>query len=535
MLYYVGLEGNIEPVQGEIVLKLFQEFQNKIIINYILGNIIVIFGVGSLLVFDSINISLRDGILTICTGTFSIFIMVCSEYFVYRKDVRPIRAAFEQEAPSLLSLQTAYTAAQKYPLLASRRTLFVHYFGAIIPALLISIFFIPSDLLSSELWIILGLLAGMLMSAMHALFDFFLSIKAIHPLKNFLMNQAIALYGKSGTLQNHVFIGIQAKLLVCSLFLTLFPFLLFSILITVNLGEEAYAFWREFSVTSGLFFLFIILIAFSGVYLLTKNIQAPIQTLKTGITSFTNGEHKSLENTYSDEFHDLINGFNQLMTSVKSRDEQKQRLLDNTYSIMAAMMDVRDSYTAGHSIRVAEYAVEIGEEFGLDPVQVGLLKKSALLHDIGKVGIPDVVLLKEGPLTEAEFEEIQKHPGVGAKIIEQYNMDEELLKLVPGIKYHHERYDGYGYPEGLAGEAIPLFGRIIAVADAYDAMTSNRTYRAGMSAEKALDILQDGSGSQWDPNIAQCFIQLKRNELVSNLPSYSQNSRIDNFSRNRIL
>lgn len=488
-------------------MKLFQAFQKRILINYILGNIIVIFSVGSLLVFDSIKISLRDGILTICAGALSIIIMVCSEYLVYRKDIRPIRAAFEQDDPSLPSLQEAYTAAQKYPLLASRRTLFVHYFGAIIPALSISIFFILSDILSSEFWIILGLVAGILMSAMHALFDFFLSIKAIHPLKKSLLNQAIALYGESGTLLNHVFIGIKAKLLVCSLFLTLFPFLLFSILITVNLGEEAFTFWSEFSVTSGLFFLFIILIAFSGVYLLTKDIQAPIQTLNTGITSFTNGEHKSLDNTYTDEFHDLINGFNHLMTSVKNRDEQKQNLLNNTYSIIAAMMDVRDSYTAGHSIRVAEYAIRIGEECGMDSIQVDLLKKSALLHDIGKVGIPDMVLLKEGRLTEEEFVEIQKHPVVGAKIIEQSNMDEELLKLVPGIKYHHERYDGLGYPEGLAGEEIPLFGRIIAVADAFDAMTSNRTYRAGMTAEKALDILQDGSGSQWDPNIVQCFIR----------------------------
>ncbi|MGE7603689.1 HD domain-containing phosphohydrolase [Peribacillus sp. NPDC097675] len=500
-------------------MKLFQEFQNRIFINYISGNIIVIFGIGSFLIFDSINISLTDGILTIGTGALSIIIMVCSEYFVYRKDVRPIRVAFEQDAPSLHTLQTAYTAAQRYPLLASRRTLFVHYFGAVIPALSISIFFILSDLLSSEFWVILGLLAGILMSAMHALFDFFLSIKAIHPLKNSLMNQAIALYGKSGTLKSHVFIGIQAKLLVCCLFLTLFPFLLFSILITLNLGEKAFAFWSEFSVTSSLFFLFIILIAFAGVYLLTKDIQAPIQTLKTGITSFTKGEHKSLDNTYTDEFHDLINGFNHLMTSVENRDEQKQNLLNNTYSIIAAMMDVRDSYTAGHSIRVAEYAIRIGEEFGLDPIQVDLLKKSALLHDIGKVGIPDMVLLKEGRLTEEEFAEIQKHPGVGAKIIEQSNMDEELLKLVPGIKYHHERYDGFGYPDGLAGEEIPLFGRIIAVADAFDAMTSNRTYRSGMTAEKALHILQDGSGSQWDPNIVDCFIRLQRKELEQHDPN----------------
>lgn len=446
--------------------------------------------------------------------------MFTCEYFVYRRDVKPIKTVFEQNDPSLLSLQTAYMTAQKYPLLASRRTLFVHYFGAAIPALLISKFFVKSDLLSSNSWILLGMLAGMLMSAMHALFEFFFSMKAINPLNIHLLNQATTLYGKSGKLRRHIFVGIRVKLLVCTLFLTLFPSILFSILLTVKLDEKASAFWIDFSGTMGLFFLFIIFIVFSGVYLLANNIQEPIQTLRSGITSFSNGEHTSLENSYSDEFHDLINGFNHLMASEKSRDEQKQKLLDNTYSIMAAMMDIRDSYTAGHSIRVAEYAVLIGKEYGLDSEQVGLLKKSALLHDIGKVGIPDIVLLKDGKLTEEEFEEIKKHPVIGAKILEQYNMDEELLRLVPGIRYHHERYDGFGYPDGLLGDDIPLFGRIIAVADAFDAMTSNRTYRAGMTVEKALDILQDGSGSQWDPIIVQYFIQLKSKELLTKHPRH---------------
>jgi HD-GYP domain-containing protein (c-di-GMP phosphodiesterase class II) len=139
-----------------------------------------------------------------------------------------------------------------------------------------------------------------------------------------------------------------------------------------------------------------------------------------------------------------------------------------------------------------------------------LLKKSALLHDIGKIGVPDNVLLKDGRLTDEEYNLIKKHPEIGANIIKQVQGFSELPPLIEGILYHHERYDGKGYPEGLSGENIPLFGRIIAVADAYDAMTSNRPYRNGMLPEKALSIINEGKGTQWDPTFAEIFVNLKR-------------------------
>jgi HD-GYP domain-containing protein (c-di-GMP phosphodiesterase class II) len=139
-----------------------------------------------------------------------------------------------------------------------------------------------------------------------------------------------------------------------------------------------------------------------------------------------------------------------------------------------------------------------------------LLKTSALLHDIGKIGVADRILLKDGKLTDEEYAAIKRHPEIGRNIIKQVQGFSDLQPVVEGVLYHHERYDGKGYPEGLRGESIPLFGRIIAVADAFDAMTSNRPYRSGMPVEKALTIIHEGKGTQWDPVFADIFVELKR-------------------------
>jgi len=157
--------------------------------------------------------------------------------------------------------------------------------------------------------------------------------------------------------------------------------------------------------------------------------------------------------------------------------------------------------------------VETATAANLPYEQIELLRKSALLHDIGKIGIRDDVLLKEGRLTDEEFQIIQQHPVIGVHVLSQVQLPKTLQPILPGVKYHHERYDGKGYPEGLAGEDIPLFGRIMAIADAYDAMTSDRPYRKGMPVEKALSILEEGMGTQWDATFTRLFLDLKRSPI----------------------
>ncbi|MFC4971580.1 HD-GYP domain-containing protein [Paenibacillus sp. GCM10023248] len=182
------------------------------------------------------------------------------------------------------------------------------------------------------------------------------------------------------------------------------------------------------------------------------------------------------------------------------------QLLQSYYATLAAALDARDAYTAGHSTRVAQYSLMIGRAEGLSERQLDLPNKTALLHDIGKIGVRDDVLLKEGRLTDEQFEIIKLHPVLGESILKQIEPAEAMAPLLPGVRSHHERYDGKGYPDGLQGQDIPEFGRIIAVADAFDAMTSDRPYRKGMPAEKALAILQEGKGTQWDPRYAQSFM-----------------------------
>ncbi len=182
---------------------------------------------------------------------------------------------------------------------------------------------------------------------------------------------------------------------------------------------------------------------------------------------------------------------------------EKENLLIGILKAMINALDAKDPYTCGHSDRVASTARQIGERLGLEARECDLLYMSGLLHDIGKIGIPDEVLLKPGKLTPEEFEIIAQHPSIGHAILSHLP---QLKAVLPGVLHHHEHLNGNGYPHKLTGDDIPLFGRILAVADAFDAMTTCRPYRTAMPFEKARGILQEGAGTQWDPAIVEAFL-----------------------------
>lgn len=171
-------------------------------------------------------------------------------------------------------------------------------------------------------------------------------------------------------------------------------------------------------------------------------------------------------------------------------------------SCLAKAIESKCEYTKSHSSRVALLSMYIGRVIGLDKRQLKLLFLAALLHDIGKIGISERILHKNGPLTEKEFQIIRKHSLIGANIL---NSMDSLSELVPVVLHHHERFDGNGYPAGLAGENIPLLSRIITVADAFEAMTSDRCYRKKVSFDTAFEELKKNSGTQFDPEIANVF------------------------------
>jgi HD-GYP domain-containing protein (c-di-GMP phosphodiesterase class II) len=174
----------------------------------------------------------------------------------------------------------------------------------------------------------------------------------------------------------------------------------------------------------------------------------------------------------------------------------------NVVRALVSAIDAKDPYTSGHSDRVSRVAVRIALELRCNPKIVNTIYMAGLLHDVGKIGINDSVLRKAGRLTDQEFEHIKLHPEMGYRILADLR---QLADVLPAVLHHHEQWDGGGYPHGLKGEETPLIARIMAVADAYDAMTSDRPYRKGMCEEKVQQIFRDGAGKQWDAKVVEAF------------------------------
>jgi putative nucleotidyltransferase with HDIG domain len=222
---------------------------------------------------------------------------------------------------------------------------------------------------------------------------------------------------------------------------------------------------------------------------------------------------------------EIANNLLRLENTSKFPDDVYPDMLFECFRAIISTLEEKDSYTHGHSIRVSEYAVLIAQEIGLDDMEVREVELSALFHDIGKIGVPDSVLLKPARLSRAEFEIMKSHPVRSARILENVS---SLKNLIPGIKFHHERFDGLGYPEGLKGEAIPLFARIILIADTFDAMTSTRPYRLALDKEVAFEELRKCSGTQFDPLLVDAFLcgMRKKDSGQSVAPRYRMAKKI---------
>ena len=194
--------------------------------------------------------------------------------------------------------------------------------------------------------------------------------------------------------------------------------------------------------------------------------------------------------------------------------EEQKVVLDSFIETLATSIDARDKITAGHSSRVKMFATLIAQEFGMEQNDIYILEKAAALHDIGKIGIRDSVLQKEGKLTPEEYKHIQEHVEITHHILEKIHMSKDFQQITEIACSHHEKYDGTGYYRHLKGEEIPFGGRILAVSDVFDAITSKRHYRDKMPIEKVIDIIKNGAGTHFDPNVVDKFLAIKLNKIV---------------------
>jgi HD-GYP domain-containing protein (c-di-GMP phosphodiesterase class II) len=257
-----------------------------------------------------------------------------------------------------------------------------------------------------------------------------------------------------------------------------------------------------------------LLLAFVCSIVSSRSIVRPIAALvehlrnavRTGVLPEFEGQPSSIL-----EIRELAENYNRAAQSVKAAGESLESAYLEFIGSLASALDARDRYTSGHSTRVSQLSCTIAAAMQLDPNDVERIRIGALLHDIGKIGISDSVLQKPGRLTDEEFALVMEHPVIGRRILEGV---QGFAPYLAAVELHHENWNGTGYPRRQSGEETPIEARIIHVSDAYDAMTTDRSYRRGMTHERALEILVENAGIQFDPRIVDVFVSLPRETIA---------------------
>jgi HD-GYP domain-containing protein (c-di-GMP phosphodiesterase class II) len=214
----------------------------------------------------------------------------------------------------------------------------------------------------------------------------------------------------------------------------------------------------------------------------------------------------------AENFNSMSGAIEQAVDQLKKAAHENNLLFINSVRMLAAAIDAKDPYTRGHSERVARYSIAIGKNLGLSEKEMRNLRISALLHDVGKIGIDDRILRKPGALSDDEFEVMKGHPAKGAAIMSGVA---QLIDIIPGMKYHHEKWSGGGYPDGLVGDQIPMQARIVAIADTLDAMTTNRPYQKAMELNYVVDKIKSFATTRFDPHVVEAFANaVRRGDIV---------------------
>lgn len=502
-------------------MEAYRSFIFRLIRNYLIGSLAAVFVVGTVVMVSTLQIPNIQFVRLIFIVLISLLFMLVAELITLWVQLGPIRQFFTSEHHERDELNHMYEKIHRFPGQTIYRIMGPHMLGFSLPAAGLTMWMISTGWLEFPyLYIVVAAACAFLIAIMHALIEYYLTVRAIRPLLIEIRHRGKVQYGMEPSLGGRILVSIQRKFQLSTALIGLFPLFLFFLATYIRLQYMDSEFAKEYILWGILIVVLGAGFALVGSWLLIRDVRDPVAELTHEMNRIQGGDlGRRAPDLYADEFSALISGFNMMINRLEMRQERNRQLLQSYFSTLAAALDARDKYTAGHSMRVAEYSLMIGKLSGMNEEQADLLYKSALLHDIGKIGIPDEVLLKDGKLSDEEFAIIRTHPVQGESILLQIEPIDAMADFLPGVRSHHERYDGKGYPDGMAGDDIPLFGRIIAVADAFDAMTSDRPYRNGMSHEKALTILEEGKGTQWDPYFAGLFIDEWRRQQHLQKPS----------------
>lgn len=271
-------------------------------------------------------------------------------------------------------------------------------------------------------------------------------------------------------------------------------------------AEDVFGTQKEVIKRAALTLLSGILLSIILGFLISARITAPINKLVEGTRHISSGDLRHrVEVGGADEISELASSFNKMASNLYKARQQLVGYFYRAVQTLVRVLESRDAYTKGHSDRVAKYAGQIAEEMKLSSQKVELVREAALLHDIGKLGVQEMILNKKSELSDEDRQTIRKHPLIGEELLKPVTLDKEILAIV---REHHERYDGKGYPDGLSGDRIDMLAAIVAVADSYDAMTSHRAYMKNLSRDEAIDQLRKNSGLQFNPKVVEAFINV---------------------------
>jgi HD-GYP domain-containing protein (c-di-GMP phosphodiesterase class II) len=261
-----------------------------------------------------------------------------------------------------------------------------------------------------------------------------------------------------------------------------------------SLTDEMKSFLHQAGLASAVAFPFVSKDRITGILILCKNHgNASFNQSDLELTSILCGQATiAVENA-------------KLFEVIETKNRELEAFYFETINALTQAIEVKDVYTGGHGDRLVDFAISVAERLKVSDEEKIWLKYAAALHDIGKIGVKEAILTKPGKLTPEEYEEMKTHPAKGAEIIKELKF---LAPVVPIVYHHQERYDGKGYPSGLSGQQIPIGSRIVAVLDAFDAMTTNRPYRRGLPMDVAINELRRYSGVQFDPQVVEAFIQV---------------------------